>query len=244
MPLLQGSGTPRADDPPTPTASNSQSARPSQADEAARKISETLNEVARAYAEEMQDKGAALDETRAQLRAATRDLTEQRRQIEMVKSQMAEREDRKARIAALEAALAVEPNFDTTGRTDVSGQPATHPAFQYTGPQCLLPRDLASEDPDAPAEPNLPSLDASTNKSEALARSRSLAQWYRRMVELLRQRLGSPTDSKPDLERTYQRIISICCKVPLDQVETMLPQLLVALESDGAQLVSVFRITG
>lgn len=192
------------------------------------------------YAEELKAKNTVLDQTRTQLRTATRELAEQRQQIEAVRADLAQRDVHQAHITALEAALASEGRFDTTGRTELSGAPSTDPAFQYSGPNALLPPDLPFDGFDATVEPQLPSA-TSSNKIEALAQTKRMAAWYRRMLGLLRQRLGSPAGTNTELERAYQRIVSMCCNVSLDQVDVMLPQLLVALESDGESVVSFER---
>lgn len=174
---------------------------------------------------------------RSQLHSATKELAEGRKEIELVRAQIQELERRKQRVAQLETAFVEEERVDWTGRLEPTGQPSQEPAFLFSDTSCLTQPNAPPDGLDPLAEPPLPSTQAQS-ANEALAQSRQMVQWYRRAMFLLKARLSKPKGPATELERRYQRIVSLCCGVPQDQVDLMLPQLLVALESDGAQIVS------
>jgi regulatory protein SWI6 len=72
---------------------------------------------------EVKSKQDALDATQALLRTATRELAEQRRQIQQGQASCTELDEVQQRIRNLENALRDEESFDWTGRTEVDGTP-------------------------------------------------------------------------------------------------------------------------
>ncbi len=101
------------------------------------------------FSAEIKSKQDALDLTQAHLRAATRSLSEQRKQIQQQQAECAELDLITQRTRNLEKALEDEDKFDWTGRTELDGSDAgirNGPAFKNRGPGSTLsgPGDLSS----------------------------------------------------------------------------------------------------
>ncbi|KAG5220098.1 transcriptional regulator swi [Salix suchowensis] len=85
---------------------------------------------------EIKAKQDALDVTTVHLRAATRELSEQRKHMQHWQSRLGELSQVTQRIRNVEKATADEDNFDWTGRTDINGEDArvtAGPSFQWRG---------------------------------------------------------------------------------------------------------------
>src|SRR6266511_2420581 len=85
---------------------------------------------------EIKIKQDALDVTQAHLRAATRELAEQRKQIQTWQNRCGELDQVNQRVRNVQKALTEEDLFDWTGRTDLDGEHAREtggPSFQYRG---------------------------------------------------------------------------------------------------------------
>lgn len=207
------------------------------------KINDMVSKLTEEFQSELTSKSTSLEETRQQLRAATRDLTERRKAVEQHKEQVQQMEARRTRISCLERALASEARFDWTGRCDAHGSPTTRdPAFAYSDQSCLTLSHMPSDGQPASAEP-AGTLAGLPTSLDGLAQARRMAQWYSRAIGLLRQRIEQPKGSNVDLEKRYQRIVALCCGIQPDQVDGMLPQLLTAVESDGDDVVSRLHLS-
>ncbi len=77
--------------------------------------------------------------TQAHLRAATRELSEQRKQIQMWQGRCAELDMLAQRVRNVEHAIEDEVQFDWTGRGGESvGVEDKSPAFRYRGPSSTM----------------------------------------------------------------------------------------------------------
>ena len=88
------------------------------------------------FTAEVKSKQDLLDVTQVHLRAATRELSETRRQIQHWQARCGELDQTAQRVRNLERALTDEDNFDWTGRTEWDGSdagPSAGPAFQVRG---------------------------------------------------------------------------------------------------------------
>src|SRR6202034_4094700 len=74
------------------------------------------------FSNEIKAKQDSLDVTQAHLRAATRELSEQRKQIQAWQSRCAELDQVNQRVRNVDKALKDEDQFDWTGRTDLDGK--------------------------------------------------------------------------------------------------------------------------
>jgi regulatory protein SWI6 len=163
-----------------------------------------------------------LDVTQAHLRAATRELSEQRKQIQFWQTRCTEVDQAEHQLRNLDAALAEEDHFDWTARTDLNGQDAkatAGPAFRWRGHPSTLPL------PPAPAFLNSDVGDGSEspipldNSPEALIRLRRMKMWYDRSADLLDQRLQVIQGSSMLREFQCRKIVALCTSTPVDKVE-------------------------
>src|SRR5882762_8493378 len=172
------------------------------------------------FSAEIKAKQDSLDVTQAHLRAATRELSEQRKQIQTWQARCAELDQVNQRVRNLEKALADEDNFDWTGRTDLTGHDAAKSAgsaFQWRGQNSTMAGlggtvDLSFN---VEAEPPLPTMDT----FQSLIRLRRLQLWHARMEELMQQRLKSLQGASAEKEYQCKKIVALCTGIPIDKVE-------------------------
>jgi regulatory protein SWI6 len=154
------------------------------------------------------------------LRAATRELSEQRKQITVVQAQCAELDLVIQRTRNLEKALEEEEKFDWTGRTELDGSdagPVAGPAFRLRVPGSTMAGiggigDLSFS---LDSEPAIPTTDSVTS----LIRLRRLKTWHTRMEKLTEQRLARLQGASAEKEFLCKKIVALCTGVPLDKVE-------------------------
>lgn len=169
------------------------------------------------FAAEIKTKQDTLDVTQAHLRAATRELAEQRKQIQTWQSHCAELDLVTQRTRNLEKALQDEDNFDWTGRTDPDGSDGSingGPAFQNRGqgPMMAGSVDIAFN---LDEEPTVPLSDSPAS----LIRLKRLKQWHTRIEKLMEQRLQTLQGASAEREFQCKKIVSLCTGVPIDKVE-------------------------
>ncbi|KAF8892274.1 apses-domain-containing protein [Infundibulicybe gibba] len=184
------------------------------------------------FQSEVKSKQDALDVTQAHLRAATRELSEQRKQIQAWQARCGELDQITQRVRNIEKATLDEDQFDWTGRTDLDGNDAlasAGPAFQQRGPTRLC----------VDAEPPIPTTDSVAS----LIRLRRLKMWHMRMEELMKARLKSLQGASAEKEYQCKKIVALCTGIPIDKVEEMLENLVIAVESE-AQIVDIGRVSG
>ncbi|KAF8498549.1 hypothetical protein F5888DRAFT_1689966 [Russula emetica] len=191
------------------------------------------------FATEIKTKQDNLDVTQAHLRAATRELSEQRKQIQVWQARCSELDQVTQRIRNVEHALVDEEKFDWTGRTGLDGGDALEkagPAFRRRGQNSTMFVDVSFN---VNTEPILPTGDSVTS----LIRLRRMKMWHVRMEALVRQRLESLRGASAEREFQCKKIVALCTSVPIDKVEEMLDDLLVAVESE-TQVVDIGRVSG
>ncbi|CAK5274055.1 unnamed protein product [Mycena citricolor] len=212
------------------------------------------------FQHEIKSKQDALDVTQAHLRAATRELSEQRKQIQTWQTRCGELDQVHQRIRNLEKALVDEDQFDWTGRSNGSGDPDAEgevedetedvnagdennggPAFQWRGPNStMIGVDGAIDLPqDVDPEPPIPTAD----DIPSLIRLRRLKMWHARMEDLIKSRLKGLHGVSSEKEYQCKKIISLCAAIPIDKVEEMLENLVIAVESDP-QMLDIGRVSG
>lgn len=193
---------------------------------------------------ELKAKQDALDVTQAHLRAATRELAEQRKQITLWQARCGELDQITQRVRNVEKALNDEDQFDWTGRTDLNGNDARDsvgPAFQRRGSNSTMVGIGGAVDISfsVDAEPPMPTGDSVAS----LIRLRRLKMWHLRMEELMKARLKSLQGASAEKEYQCKKIVALCTSIPIDKVEDMLENLVVAVESE-AQIVDIGRVSG
>ncbi|KDQ61737.1 hypothetical protein JAAARDRAFT_150648 [Jaapia argillacea MUCL 33604] len=196
------------------------------------------------FTTEIKSKQDALDVTQAHLRAATRELSEQRKQIQHWQSRCAELDQVGQRARNLEKALEEEEKFDYTGRTDLNGRdarPTAGPAFQWRGQNSTMAGLGGSVDLsfNLDVEPPIPTTDSVQN----LIRLRRMKLWHQRMESLLEARLHSLRGVSAEKEFQCKKVVALCTSIPLDKVDSMLDDLVTAMESES-QIVDIGRVSG
>lgn len=173
------------------------------------------------FIQEVKGKQDTLDVTQAHLRAATRELSEQRRQILVWQGKCSEQDVIMQRTRNMQKALAEEDTFDWTGRTvpavaEGSGSelPPAGPAFQKRGDSSTMsgPVDFQLS---LDADPQIPMGDSPAT----LIRLRRMKLWYERMDKLMEERLRALKGSSAEKEFQCKKIVSLCTGVPIDKVE-------------------------
>ena len=172
------------------------------------------------FQSEIKTKQDGLDVTQAHLRAATRELSEQRKQIQTWQSRCSELDQINQRIRNVEKAVADEDRFDWTGRTDLEGNDARHsvgPAFQYRGMNSTMIGVGGSVDVSfsVDSEPPLPTTDSVAS----LIKLRRLRLWHMRMEELVQARLKGLQGASAEKEYQCKKIVALCTGLPIDKVE-------------------------
>ncbi len=172
------------------------------------------------FASEIKTKQDTLDVTTAHLKAATRELAEQRKQIQTWQSHCADLDLVTQRARNLEKALEDEDKFDWTGRTELDGSDAATvagPAFQLRGPASTMAGISGSVDLsfNLDAEPTVPMSDSVAS----LIRLRRLKLWHMQIEKSMEQRLQTLQGASAEKEFQCKKIVSLCTGVPIEKVE-------------------------
>ncbi|RDX48206.1 transcription factor [Lentinus brumalis] len=196
------------------------------------------------FTAEVKSKQDALDVTQVHLRAATRELSEKRRQIQHWQARCGELDQTAQRVRNLERALADEDGFDWTGRTELDGSdagPSAGPAFQLRGQGSTMSGLSGAVDIPANLEvdPTVPTGDTAAT----LIRLRRQKMWYSRVEQLMETRMRSLQGASAEKEFQCKKIVALCTGVPIDRVEELLENLVVAMESE-AQVIDISRVSG
>ncbi|TCD71837.1 transcriptional regulator swi6 [Steccherinum ochraceum] len=204
-------------------------------------IQTMLTKLHEEFTQEIKGKQDNLDVTQAHLRAATRELSEQRKQIQTWQSRCSELDIVMQRTRNIQKALVEEDSFDWTGRTDIHpsgpGRPPAGPAFQRRGENSTMsgPVDIQfNMDPD-PAIPM-------TDTPASLIRLRRMKMWYERMERLMDERIRALKGSSAEKEFQCKKILSLCTGIPIENIEDMLDDLVLAVESE-ASVIDLGRVS-
>jgi regulatory protein SWI6 len=172
------------------------------------------------FSAEIKAKQDSLDVTQAHLRAATRELSEQRKQIQRWQASCAELDQVNQRAQNLDKALKNEDQFDWTGRTDLDKNDARDsagPAFQRRGTSSTITGIGSSMDIsfNVDIEPPMPTTDSIAG----LIRLKRLKMWHMRMEEMMDARLKSLQGASAEKEYQCKKIVALCTRLHPDQVE-------------------------
>lgn len=174
-----------------------------------------IQELSTEFSTEIKAKQDSLDVTQAHLRAATRELSEQRKQIQLCQSRCGELDKVHQRIRNLEKAILDEDHFDWTGRTDLvgrDGRETAGPAFQWRGPSSTMTGMPGSMDISFSVEPEPPS--PTGDSVSTLIRLQRLKHWYMRMEDLMQLRLRSLQGASADKEYQCKKVVALCTGIP------------------------------
>ena len=171
---------------------------------------------------ELKAKQDSLDVTQAHLRAATRELSDKRKQIQVWQIHCAELDKVNQRVRNVEKALSEEEKFDWTGRTDLSGKDAREsagPAFSYRGIGSTIIGIGGAVDISVKLDLDPPMPPAGSDTVTMLVRLRRMKIWHRRMEELMKVRLTSLQEASAEKEYQCKKIVALCTGIPIDKVE-------------------------
>lgn len=186
---------------------------------------------------EIKSKQDSLDVTQAHLRAATRELAEQRKQIQLCQARCNDFDQVSQRIRNLATAISEEDRFDWTGRTGKDGKDAREiagTAFRWRGLESTLPGAppgslIVPEDVDAP--PPIPVEDTLA----AFIRLRRMKLWHARTEQLLNERLRTLQGASLVKELQAKKLVSLCTGFAVDKVEEVRANLSGHISSDPPQ---------
>lgn len=195
----------------------------------------------------------ALDDTQVKLRAATRELAEQRRKIQECQSSISELDQVRQRIRNIEKVLKEEDSFDWSGKAGTEQKGKGFKGLSV-GP------DVPVGDPDPP----FPTVanDVEADAVAGLIRLKRMQTWYSKTGDAMKSRIEGIKGASAEKEQQCRRVVSLCTGVAVDQVDSvstaftvietqayfavflqMLENLLIAIESDG-QVVDLGRVAG
>ncbi|TBU36067.1 hypothetical protein BD309DRAFT_976030 [Dichomitus squalens] len=81
------------------------------------------------------------------------------------------------------------------------------------------------------------------DSAATLVRLRRLKMWYSRVEQLMETRMRSLQGASAEKEFQCKKIVALCTGVPIDRVEELLENLVVAMESE-AQVIDISRVSG
>lgn len=172
---------------------------------------------------EIKTKQDALDLIQAHLRAATRGLSEQRKQIQSWQGRCGELDQINQRVRNVQKALSEEDLFDWTGRTDLEGNDARETAgsaFQYRGAaSTMMGAGTVDISFSVDSEPPLPAQDS----VGTLVKLRRMKLWHVRIEELVKARLKGLQGATAEKEYQCKKIVALCTGLPIDKVEEVCP---------------------
>lgn len=195
---------------------------------------------------ELKAKQDSLDVTQAHLRAATRELSDKRKQIQVWQVHCAELDKVNQRVQNVEKALSDEDKFDWTGRTDLSGKDAREsagPAFSYRGIGSTIIGIGGAVDISVNVDLDPPMPPSGSDTVTTLVKLRRMKIWHQRIEQSLSDRLSNLQTMNAEKEYQCKKIVALCTGIPIDKVEDMLENLVVAVESES-QIVDIGRVSG
>lgn len=169
------------------------------------------------FSAEIKIKQDALDVTQARLRAATRELAEQRRQTQTWQSSLSQLDQVRQRIRNIERVLKDEDNFDWTGKGGAKVK-----ALSLTEEE-TTPEDEAKVDPDPP----FPEAEEGTSAEQqvdtvaTLVRLKRMSKWHSKVGDLMQQRISRSKGASAEKELQCRRVVSLCTGVPTEQVDAV-----------------------
>ncbi|GJJ11329.1 hypothetical protein Clacol_005561 [Clathrus columnatus] len=200
-----------------------------------------INNLSTEFQTEIKTKQDVLASVQSKLRASTRSLADQRRQIQTWQLKCGELDQVQQRIRNIERALVLEDRVDWTGRTAVDGEVPIKGPFAYQGPDSTLVGvgfdDMATNSIEF--EPPIPE----ENSHRTVIKMRRMQLWLSRTAEMMRSRLKELQGASAEKEFQCKKIVSLCTGVPIDQIEQMLENLVIAVESEP-QIVDLGRVAG
>ncbi|KAI0073525.1 transcription factor [Panus rudis PR-1116 ss-1] len=260
-------GGPRADDRISSLRSGP-SAPVQQSQEVIAQIQNILQEVTTEFAAEAKSKQDSLDVIKSQVRAATRELAQSRKQLQQCHQTIEELDLIHQRTRNLEKALKDEDNFDWSVKpSSSSSEPSSsqkqqqqaqedgeagsssQPTAQTNGTSFPSSSTQDESSVSAVGGMDIPfTLDPDpvipmTDTPESLIRMRRMKLWHEKMERLMEERMKSLKGASAEKEFQCKKIVALCTGVPIGEIENMLDNLVVAVESE-ASVIDISRVSG
>ncbi|KIR54440.1 transcription factor [Cryptococcus gattii Ru294] len=216
-------------------------------------IATIFESISSTFSTEMLAKQTKLNATEASVRHATRALADKRQHLHRAQEKLAtmqlfeQRSENVRRIMdAITAGSLLTPS-EFTGRTQTMQEKSTGQlpplAFRHVPGSAL--------DSSSSQQSQLNGATSSTQLSvedqeditlperddpECLVKLRRMALWEDRIAEVLEDKIRAMEGEGVDRAVKYRKLVSMCAKVPVDKVDSMLDGLVAAVESEGQGL--------
>lgn len=190
-----------------------------------------IQDLSATFQTELKVKTDALDVTQAQLRDATRELANQRRQIREWTEQNQSLEGVRLRTRNVERALSDEDNWDwREGHIGAKSGTGPSPSKNAAGGSGDISLSF-DPDPDPPfpivmtttEDSNVgdASLRTAADAMASLIRMKRMKQWYERTQTMLDDRIENCKGASAEKELQCRKVVSLCTGVELDQVDAV-----------------------
>ncbi|KAL7423302.1 transcriptional regulator swi6 [Cryptotrichosporon argae] len=187
-----------------------------------RNISALFDDLNKTFDGEMEKHVEELNAIEKEVRAATRRLAEQRQAVARAQARVAVLDRLGQRADNIQRALSAEHDF--TGRAPLPGEPAVPPDF------APLDADIDVDvGPGAAASGDI-AVDGD------LKRLQRLRRWEQRVARVLEDKVRAMEGESAGKAVMYRKVVALCAKVPVENVDGMLDGLTAAVESDGQSL--------
>ncbi|KAF8935511.1 transcriptional regulator swi6 [Dissophora ornata] len=206
-------------------------------------VQKMVDELDLEFSHEIMVRQGQLQDTQALLRHATSELSGTRRTIKQCRSQAVQLTEAQQKIKNLEQSLE-EESQKTRGQKGYSSmlrqnnstnEDIDRALYVHARPPPALEKDGGSEvDGREGLEEKEKEREPQLQEEVLLLRARILA--YEQNEKELANELVDIKGQSLDKELQCRKVISICCKIPLDKVDEMLVPLTQAVESDGSNL--------
>ncbi|KAG0255899.1 transcriptional regulator swi6 [Mortierella polycephala] len=233
-------------------------------------VQKMVDELDLEFSHEIMARQGQLQETQALLRHATSELSETRRVIKHHRTQMLQLAEAQQKIKNLEQALdeesqktRIQKGYSDELRSNDNATEDVDRLFDIPDQESIpsstkedsgAPKEdtnASKDDSNAPKEDSgAPKVDAAKSDSEKESKAendiillQARVKAYEQNEKELAQELVEIKDQSLDKELQCRKVISICCNIPLDNVDEMLVPLTLAVESDGASL-DLSRVAG
>lgn len=185
-------------------------------------LTSMIHSLSTEFQAELKAKQDSLDVTQAHLRAATRELSDKRKQIQVWQVHCAELDKVTQRVQNVEKALSDEDKFDWTGRTDLSGKDAREsagPAFSYRGIKSTIIGIGGAVDISVNVDLDPPMPPSGSDTVTTLVKLRRMKIWHQRIEQSLSDRLLNLQTMNAEKEYQCKKIVALCTGIPIDKVE-------------------------
>ncbi|KAK0547766.1 transcriptional regulator swi6 [Tilletia horrida] len=208
-------------------------------------ISHSLEDLTKTYTSELAEKNSALEAVQGMLKQATRDLANRRRDVSEAQGRADKREETLQRLNNLTGVLSslkLRPEEEEEFNEQSGGKSGDGDvSMDVDGADSnlrvpLKPIALLADVPAGPGAPRPQTIDG-------IVRTRFVASLLERECQTLEHAISEMDEAQALKESQYRRLVSICSGVPERNVVEMLDELVLAIESDGAD-VDLDRLAG